>query len=231
MDDVFLVYRDGVLISDVHREGKGLTVDADLISGMFSAVQDFIRDSFIPETVSEDEGDKSKWEMKKIEFGDRNIIIEHRPRLYLATIFTGREGWHLKKQIRETMDEITQTYQKVIPHWEGMVSEFEGVEAYLQKILSVETQPSFTSSSPISEDSDEITGPEVMEDFEASEQNDEGTMGKDDSVEEETYTASEEIEDWGGIVEDELAEHPDENEPEVEDWDEMVDPGHEMKDE
>ncbi|MDI6916486.1 MAG: AAA family ATPase [Thermoplasmatales archaeon] len=50
LDEVFLIYKSGVLIAHTSKKNRGL--DSDIVAGMFTAVQDFIKDSFGDKTTS-----------------------------------------------------------------------------------------------------------------------------------------------------------------------------------
>jgi hypothetical protein len=78
IEDVFLIYRDGRLI---HHDTRRLRpeVDDQMLGGMFTAIQEFIGQSFPSE-------DGSKGIIKEIMYEDSKIILEHGQYVYLAVV-------------------------------------------------------------------------------------------------------------------------------------------------
>src|SRR5439155_5380198 len=79
IDDVFLLYNDGLLIKHETRRLKP-DVDSDILSGMLTAVQAFVKDSF-----RSDEGD----ELNEMTFGEMHILLGRGKWLILAAIIGG----------------------------------------------------------------------------------------------------------------------------------------------
>jgi PKD repeat protein len=122
--ELFLIYSNGVML--VHQSNENINreeTDADIISAMFTAVQDFTRDSFAS-SVSEDEN----WALKRMEFKNNNILIERGQYLYIAVVFTGKPGKKLKKHLREIRTKIEKTYELILGKWEGDLDQLKGVQ-------------------------------------------------------------------------------------------------------
>ncbi len=127
VDDVFLVHKDGRLIFHETREYKE-DVDEDIFSGMLTVMQDFVRDSF---------RSRSNTGLSRMDFGDNKIVIERGYYIYLATVLTGDEPTLLPLYMAEVVKEIEEKYADVLDDWSGLLSELEGVEEIVKKIIFV----------------------------------------------------------------------------------------------
>ena len=100
IEEAFLVGRNGLLISHTVMK-KGMQVDEDLFSAMLSVIQDFVRHSFSMADSSP---------IKKIDFGDRKIVIEGKKQMFIAAVYTGLENKRNTQCIRDALDEIEKLY-------------------------------------------------------------------------------------------------------------------------
>jgi len=131
VNELFLIYRNGCLILHLtNNDSERQESDADIISAMFTAVQDFTHDSFA--NVNGNTYDEN-WRLKKLEFKNNNILIERGDLLYLAILFTGRPGKKLGKQLMKTRKEIEKTYRSVLEEWSGELEKLDGVNSIINK--------------------------------------------------------------------------------------------------
>ncbi|MFH0815760.1 MAG: hypothetical protein V1934_02950 [Methanobacteriota archaeon] len=124
--DVFFIYRDGRLIS--HRSAASSMrrdLDEDLVSSMLTAVQQFVSDS-----LSEKDTDH----VKKLEFGEKEILIERGKRTYLAVIYTGDMNGKLNARIRELVEKIELDYPS-LEKWNGSSRDLEPIGAMLDRLI------------------------------------------------------------------------------------------------
>jgi len=128
VEAAYLIYHDGRLI--MRLQGKhAKEMDEDIVSGMFTAVQDFINDTFA------DIGEaKEGAGIKKLEFGGKNIMIERGKAIFLVLIVRGRPGTRLSQQMASIVKDIESDY-KDLQNWDGLMSRLKGVEKYLGKII------------------------------------------------------------------------------------------------
>ena len=122
--ELFLIYCNGCMIfhlanEDVQRE----ETDADIISAMFTAVQDFTRDSFAHGNM-EDEN----WSLKRLEFKNNNILVERGKYLYIAVVFTGAPGKKLGRKLNRIRSKIETMYTADLKNWDGDLDRFKGAE-------------------------------------------------------------------------------------------------------
>jgi len=125
IEEVFLVYRDGVLISHLSR-----TIlqdrDEDVLSGMLTAVQEFVRDAF-------QYGQHR--ELHQMEFGDYRILIERGKSVYLAVVYSGRDSSAVRKKARLALDRIEDAYGLAFETWDGDMERVVGARDIIRDSL------------------------------------------------------------------------------------------------
>lgn len=125
IEEVFLVYRDGVLISHLSRtlmQDK----DEDVLSGMLTAVQEFVRDAF---RYGEHR------ELHQMDFGDYRILIERGKLAYLAVVYAGRDNAAIRRRVRTVLDKIETAYASVLESWDGDMERVVGVRDMMRDYL------------------------------------------------------------------------------------------------
>jgi len=130
LENIFLIHNDGRLIAHVTKE-ENTNLDKDVVSAMFTAVQEFVRDSF----------QQGELGLKKLEIGHKNIMIEKGASVYLAMIYS---GWP-KKEVFESLSmlvrDVEERYKGRIERWNGMGKSLKGVEQMLQTFMANEFKP------------------------------------------------------------------------------------------
>jgi hypothetical protein len=124
IDDVFLIYKDGRLISHVSK--KASLVDDQIFGGMLIAIQSFVKDSFQAE-----EG------LTSFEFGSRKIILEKGNHLFLTVALSGVEPKILKPQMRDLIQKIEGLYAGIVEQWDGNTASFKDVEHMLVSLFAI----------------------------------------------------------------------------------------------
>ncbi len=121
VEEVFLVHDSGLLLvhfSKTVRPEK----DRDIVIGMLTAVQGFIRDAF---------SSGSPRDLRMLDFGDRKIVICKGTYSYLALLVRGRVPLGLEKRMRRTIEHVEQTYQRAIEKWNGSAEGLAGADEIL----------------------------------------------------------------------------------------------------
>jgi hypothetical protein len=124
--DIFFIYKDGRLIS--HRSAASSMrrdLDEDLVSSMLTAVQQFVSDSL---------SDKDTDHVKKLEFGDKEILIERGKMTYLAAIYTGDMNRKLNGRIEELVRKIEIDYPS-LAEWNGSSRSLESIGGMLDQLI------------------------------------------------------------------------------------------------
>ena len=112
IEDVFLIYKDGRLI---HHDTRRLRpeVDEQTLGGMFTAIQEFIGQSFPAE-------DGTKGQIKEIMYGDNKILLEHGKFVFLAVMAGSiRDTKALHKRMSKLLKAIEEACAVNLIGWDG----------------------------------------------------------------------------------------------------------------
>ncbi len=126
VEHVFLIHRlDGILLGHVSSVpgGEG---DADLVSGMLTALQDFVRDSF---------GGEQTDELEDLRVGERNVFVEHGSDVILAAVIRGHPPESLRTTLQETIELFHQKYGPRLHEFRGDVEPFQAFAPRLRECL------------------------------------------------------------------------------------------------
>ncbi len=133
VEHVYLIHRDtGVPISTVHANDTGF-LDSDAVSGMFSAIQSFVQDSFSVDDSSR---------LTNLKVGDHNVWVVHGANAMLACVIRGDAPESLKTELNDALDGIRSHYGNEIISFDGDVSVFSGVDSHLSPLLLSELKTS-----------------------------------------------------------------------------------------
>ena len=95
VEQVFLIHRPSGLLLQ-HLTASGTTAqDADMVSGMLTAIRDFVQDSF---KVGEDEG------LQTLKVGDLSVWIEQGPHALLAVVVRGAAPPSLRTALQQALE-------------------------------------------------------------------------------------------------------------------------------
>lgn len=125
--EAFLIHEKGLPIAHGSiRESSEL--EDVVVSGMFTAVQDFISDALSGKTEDD-------WEVEEMKFGGNKILIERSESLYLALIFEGN-GKALRKHAKKLLKEIDEKYGDVLKDWDGDMSQVKGINTMIEGLIT-----------------------------------------------------------------------------------------------
>ncbi len=123
--EVFLIHgKTGILLNQAAREA--VTKDPDMISSMFTAIQEFVRDSFIGSEHTE---------LETIDAGSLKLWIQHGPDAMVAGAVDGTPPLELRSVFRSALDEIEGNFGSDLKSFEGDVAPFTGTRPILEKCL------------------------------------------------------------------------------------------------
>jgi hypothetical protein len=140
--EAFLIHEKGQSIAHASYNEDSNLEDV-VVSGMFTAVQDFISDAFSGKTQDDN------WKLDEMKFGDNKILIERSENLYLAAIFEGN-GERLGSRMRTVLKDIDDKYAGVLTDWDGDMTELVGISAVISALVSkkahkhAKSEPSLT---------------------------------------------------------------------------------------
>jgi hypothetical protein len=130
LENLFLIHNDGRLVSHVTKE-ENTNLDKDVVSAMFTAVQEFVRDSF----------QKGEIGLKKLEIGDKNVVIEKGNYAYVALIYSGWPQKEVFDMLPMLLRDIEERYKGKLEHWNGTKRTVNGVDKMLQEYMENKFKP------------------------------------------------------------------------------------------
>ena len=129
VEQVFLVHRQsGVLLQHAAAVGTE-TQDGDLVSGMLTAIQDFVRDSF---SVGAEEG------VDTMRVGNLSVLVEQGEEAYLAAVVRGIPPVSLRNVLRDALESIHLEMGEVFETFAGDPAPFEDVRPHLEGCLQMQ---------------------------------------------------------------------------------------------
>jgi outer membrane protein OmpA-like peptidoglycan-associated protein len=126
VEQVFLIHKKtGLPISHAVASAVA-TQDSSLVSGMLSAIQDFVRDSFHTE---HNEG------LNRMSIGDLDVWVEIGPYAILAAVIRGVAPHSLHDLMAETLENIHAEYAAQLQNFDGDTAPFANVNKQLSRCL------------------------------------------------------------------------------------------------
>ena len=122
VQDMMLIHNDGFLINRLahHAEGE---IDQDVMSGMLTAVLNFVEDSM----------SKSSDSLKTFGFKEYQVLVNRGQKVFTAVVFKGDLPSGIDKPMQEFIDTVERVYRKKLAHWTGDIeTDFAGVEVLIQ---------------------------------------------------------------------------------------------------
>ena len=130
IEQVFLIYENGTLISHKSKI-KREDVDDEILGSMLSGIQDFIRDAFMQVT---DVQDAASFNLKKLEFGEKNIMIARGSSFFIAAVFSGYATEKLEKELADAITETEEGFGETLKDWDGHMSQVVGTGDIIEKL-------------------------------------------------------------------------------------------------
>jgi outer membrane protein OmpA-like peptidoglycan-associated protein len=126
VEQVFLIHREtGLLLQHVARSNQVL--DSDMVSGMLTAIQDFVRDSF---------GGKGGQGMRSVEMDDGlNLWAQHGPTTILAAVVSGTPPPELHDLLQRTLERVEAECAPFLTPFQGDAAAFAMARPLLESCL------------------------------------------------------------------------------------------------
>jgi OOP family OmpA-OmpF porin len=126
VEQVFLIHREtGLLLQHAARADQ-IVQDSDMVSGMLTAIQDFVRDSFTG---------AGGQEVETIELGEFNLWVQHGPAATLAAVVSGTPPPELRTLLERTLEQIHSDFASALSTFNGDTAVFAGTQPLLQACL------------------------------------------------------------------------------------------------
>src|SRR5438876_10933827 len=95
------------------------------MSGMLTAIMNFARVSF---AVGADE-------LRRLELGDRTVVIERSPKFILAVAMTGKPSAEVQVEMRIFLERAERRYGPLMAKWTGHPQEIPGLQAMTSRLF------------------------------------------------------------------------------------------------
>jgi OOP family OmpA-OmpF porin len=130
VQQVFLIHREtGLVLQHISAQGEGVS-EAELVSGMLTAIQDFVRDSF---------ASKHSQDLETMQAGEFLIWVHHGPQALLAGTILGTPPPELRNVFACEDELIHQEFAAQLASFNGDASAFDAARPHLQKCLLGQT--------------------------------------------------------------------------------------------
>lgn len=126
VEQAFLVHAEtGLLL--VHVAARDLVVqEAELVSSMLSAIQDFVRDSFMP-------GEGAT--LRTFSVGDRTVQVEAGPRALLAVVIRGEAPGEVLEKQQDALETVHLEFASQLADFSGDSAPFAAARPLLEDCL------------------------------------------------------------------------------------------------
>jgi len=126
VEQIFLIHKKTGLPLGHAVASAVATEDPSLVSGMLTAIQDFVRDSF---HTSSDQG------VDRMNVGDLDVWIEHGPQASIAAVIRGIGPRELRDRLAEALEEIHREYGAELERFDGNTAPFQRANSILTQCL------------------------------------------------------------------------------------------------
>ncbi len=129
VEQVFLIHKKtGLLLNHVVAEGVSGQGE-EVISGMLTAIQDFVRDSF---------GQRQEDGLESLRIGDLTVMIEQGSGAILAGVIRGAPPMELREIFQESLGTIHSQFSELLQSFQGDASSFEETHLSLEDCLQAQ---------------------------------------------------------------------------------------------
>ena len=129
VEQAYLISREnGLLIGHVHHEASKIK-DSDAVSAMFTAIQDFVKESFSPDRTGR---------LESADMGDFTLWAVHGPHALLVCVIRGVPPKSLRADLSAILERLHFRYGDAIRDYKGDTSTVSGAEDDLERCLRFE---------------------------------------------------------------------------------------------
>lgn len=125
VDEVFVMTTGGLLLKHYTRRLKPDT-DEDILAGMLTAVQNFIRESF----------DETGGKLKEIRFESYDIVISNSKNVVVAAVISTKKPEKLSHQLKHATEDIEKNIGERLSHWDGNKGNLTEIDPIVKKFLA-----------------------------------------------------------------------------------------------
>jgi len=133
VEQVFLIHRDTSLLLHHRVAETAIVKDADMVSSMLSAIQDFVSDSF---SVDSDD------ELDTLRLGALTVCIESGPKAALAAVVHGSVPENLRSAMHESLESVHRSHWRYLADFSGDAEPFNNTQSVLDSCMLSQRQDS-----------------------------------------------------------------------------------------
>lgn len=130
VEQIFLIHKKTGILLQYAAIDTADTKDADMVSAMLTAIEDFVHDSF---KESEDAT------LDALRVRDLSVWIEHSPDAILAAVIRGNAPLTLRRTFIEAIERVQFQYENELDNFYGETKTFEPSKPILQECLQIQT--------------------------------------------------------------------------------------------
>jgi OOP family OmpA-OmpF porin len=131
---VFLIHTEtGLMLQHLEARGGGVD-EAELVSSMLTAIQDFARD-VAERTIRRSSREKESEDLEDLRLGKFKIFVHHGPQMLLAATVVGTPPPGLGKVFAREDELIHRDFARALATFNGDASTFDGARPHLQNCL------------------------------------------------------------------------------------------------
>jgi OOP family OmpA-OmpF porin len=139
VEHVFLIHRKTGLMLEHVAADQATTKDPQLVSGMLSAIQDFVRDSFDESALGG---------IDTLRLGEFLLWCEEGPLAFLAAVIRGNPPESLHNVLRDALDSIHDEDRTALENFDGDVAAFANVRARLERCIAQQEKSTDKRTTP-----------------------------------------------------------------------------------
>lgn len=124
--EVYLIHSESGLLLNHLSQNEGENPDGDMISGMLTAIRDFVGDSF--------KLDKHE-SLETIRVGEFSVIMEQGPHAILACVVKGEASMEIRSVMKRTIEEIHQEFGPELLSFSGDTSNVSDADHLIKNCL------------------------------------------------------------------------------------------------
>jgi OOP family OmpA-OmpF porin len=133
VEQAYLISREsGLLMAHVHHDAEKIK-DSDAVSAMFTAIQDFVKESFSPDRSGR---------LESADMGEFTLWAVHGPHALLVCVIRGVPPQSLRVELSAILERIHFRYGEPVRTFAGDAASIRGVDEELEDCLKLEARQS-----------------------------------------------------------------------------------------
>lgn len=132
VEQVFLIHRETGLLLQHVQAGAAPVQDADLVSGMLTAIQDFVHDSFAP--------GRNDSALDSMEVGEFTVWVERGSQAVLAAVIRGTAPNELRRLMQDALDAIHVEQRDALEAFAGDSTPFAASRPHLESCIQMQIE-------------------------------------------------------------------------------------------